>query len=425
MDKKPNVFPTNQNQNSGENNKENYDFETEKMIATNEIYTNSANQEQISQDHIDAIEMMKRRTEEQLRLKNQYGTVQDPSLSETPKTRNDYEIMEIRRKAEEQIKLRDQNMSKNMDMIQNYQKQVQQVQQPKQVQEQPKNKVEIPNNQKMESNNYQAQRQENRGMSNTYPSIDPRVLELSQPDYNSPFDVIPLPSQGKIYRSKKSNIKVSFMNTLDENILTSPNLLQSGQFLEILLNRKILEPEIRYRDLDVGDRNAIMIWLRATGYGEMYPIVVLDNDGEPFETEINLNELKFKKLGAEPDTEGYFDFKLPLSKAEIKFKLLTCGDIDDIEKMVENEKSNGALLDNTAAYMLERRIVEVNGSRDRDMIKEFVKTMRILDSSKFSEYYASIESGIDLNIEVQTPRGGVVKTFLPLNVKFFWPNVKL
>jgi len=30
-----------------------------------------------------------------------------------------------------------------------------------------------------------------------------------------------------------------------------------------------------------------------------------------------------------------------------------------------------------------------------------------------------------LNIEVRTPGGGSIKTFLPLNLKFFWPNIKL
>jgi hypothetical protein len=114
--------------------------------------------------------------------------------------------------------------------------------------------------------------------------IDPYILELSQPNYNAPFDVIPLPSKGKLYKSKKANIKLAYMTTADENILTSPNLLKSGEFLEILINRKILEPELRYRDLLPGDRNAIMLWLRATAYGEMYPITILDEFDEPFDT---------------------------------------------------------------------------------------------------------------------------------------------
>ena len=127
---------------------------------------------------------------------------------------------------------------------------------------------------------------------------DDYVYQLSQPQYNMSFDLIPLPSEGKIYRSKKANVKVAYLTTSDENILTSPNLLQSGEFLEILINRKLLERDLRYRDLHVGDRNAIMLWIRATGYGEMYPVTLYDENNEPFETEINLNNLKVKKLGA-------------------------------------------------------------------------------------------------------------------------------
>jgi hypothetical protein len=83
--------------------------------------------------------------------------------------------------------------------------------------------------------------------------------------------MLSLPSLGKTYRNKKPNVRLGYMTTADENILTSPNLLQSGEFFNVL---KILEPDLRYNDLLVGDRNAIMIWLRATGYGEMYPVTL-------------------------------------------------------------------------------------------------------------------------------------------------------
>ena len=133
-----------------------------------------------------------------------------------------------------------------------------------------------------------------------------RIIEvLSQPQMNQPYDLIPLPSEGKLYSNNKKAVKVAYLTTADENILTSPNLVESGDFLEILINRKLLEPSLRYKDLLPGDRNAIMIWLRATGYGEMYPITIYDNDGEPFDTEINLSTLKTIKLTAEPDEDGF------------------------------------------------------------------------------------------------------------------------
>jgi hypothetical protein len=41
------------------------------------------------------------------------------------------------------------------------------------------------------------------------------------------------------------------------------------------------------------------------------------------------------------------------------------------------------------------------------------------------EVLLEIDCGIDLNITVPTPGGGSVATFLPLNLKFFWPNFGL
>jgi hypothetical protein len=59
-----------------------------------------------------------------------------------------------------------------------------------------------------------------------------------------------------------------------------------------------------------------MIWLRATGYGEMYPVTLLDENGDAFDTELNLNELKTKE-GAEPDDEGLFDYTFKLASLEL------------------------------------------------------------------------------------------------------------
>jgi hypothetical protein len=254
---------------------------------------------------------------------------------------------------------------------------------------------------------------------------DMYIQQLSQPQYNAAFDVIPLPSEGKLYKNKKSSVKVAYMTTADENILTSPNLLQSGEFLEILINRKLLEPDLRYNDLHVGDRNAIMLWLRATSYGEMYPITMYDEDGAPFESEVDLNSLKTIKLSIEPDAEGYFDFYLPIAKASVKFKLLTVGDLSQIEKLVAEDEKNEIPVNNVNTYRLERQIVDVNGNRDKGFIKDFIEKMRVRDSKQLKDYIEKIDCGVDLAIEVKTPRGESISTFLPLNVRFFWPDLPI
>jgi hypothetical protein len=266
-------------------------------------------------------------------------------------------------------------------------------------------------------------------MENLKPQIntnrDIEIAQISQPQMNQPYDIIPLPSEGKLYRNKKGKIKVSFLTAADENILTSPNLLESGDFLEILLNRKILEPELRYNDLIPGDRDAIMVWLRATGYGEMYPVTILDENDKPFETEVDLTKLKVKHLSIEPDGEGLFTFTLPLSKSTVKFKLLTVGEISELEKLALFLKEENNLINTESTLLLESQVVEIDGNRDKNYISEFIDTMRIMDSKKLKTYMSELDCGIDMNITFGTPGGGSVTRFLPFTVKFFWPDFNI
>ena len=389
-------------------------FEREKIAATNEIYS-PERLETKSDGAVSALQMMQERTLNQIE-RSKHGNVIEPEFSENPTKAI---ISSNRSTNEEQIRLRDEQLAKNIKQTQNYQKLAE---------EATNRKPEIKTYEQPMTNSYNptpSQPQVTPDYGKNPANIDPYILQISQPNYNSPFDVIPLPSQGKTYRNRKQNIRLGYMTTADENILTSPNLLQSGEFLSILINRKILEPELRYRDLLVGDRNAIMLWLRATGYGEMYPVTLLDEDGNPFDAEINLNELKTKNLGAEPDEDGLFPYRFKLTQVDVRFKLLTCGDVDDIEKFVEQEQENGVLINNTSTYMLEKMIVEVNGSKDRNQIKDFVSSIRIKDGKDFTKYLESIECGVDLNITVGTPGGGSIDTFLPLNIGFFWPDLRV
>jgi hypothetical protein len=249
-----------------------------------------------------------------------------------------------------------------------------------------------------------------------------KMAELSQPQMNQPYDVIPLPSEGKLYKNKKSKVKVAYLTAADENLLTSPNLLSSDDFLEILINRKLLEYDLRYKDLLPGDRDAIMIWLRSTGYGEMYPVTVLDENDIPFETEIDLSTLKVKNLNIEPDADGLFTFTLPLSRAVVRFKLLTMGEIEELVKLSEFLKEKNNLINTEPTLILENQIVEINGNRDKDYISDFIDTMRLMDSKKLRNYINSIECGIDTNVTFGTPGGGSVTRFLPFTIKFFWPD---
>jgi hypothetical protein len=388
MEPKPNVFPTNSSITASPNpissdeiKKIQVDgaYEQERIKVAEEIYTNAA-----TSTGMDAIEQMRQRTLDQ-------------------------------------IAARDAQLDKNTADIANYQTKF------AEAQKRPATNLEVnvapqvlpssPAKSPITKNNFV--------VTPIDTSRNEYIESISQQQWNMSFDVLPLPSEGKLYKSKKPTVKVAYMTTADENILTSPNLLQSGEFLEILINRKLLDTNLRYKDLHVGDRNMIMLWLRASSYGEMYPVTLLDENDVPFDTEINLNELKTKKLNVEPDVEGLFDFVLPLCKSVVKFKLLNVGELEEVEKLTETDKNNNIPVDSTPTYMLERQIVEIDGIRDAGYLKDFIETMRLNDSKELTKKIAEIDCGVDLELEVRTPGGGSIKTFLPLNIKFFWPNLSI
>lgn len=471
MDKRPQVFPNQGNQQPIANQ--------EALNQTNDAFVNSHT---VSSGEQAAADEMRRRTAEQLRLRNEAIAKTKGMADDGAKARAEL-MQEMANKTVPKEQLTPQGQQemissamsqKDMMKFQNYANMVDIKKQTKQV-EVPRNSVNHPNYEQYQLEeaqkiaefmnkqthnttppSYEEMVRGNTGYVNTTPNNpnigitppkppsnygqpmgmnnnDPKSQEdlyiehLSQPQYNTAYDVIPLPSEGKLYKNYgKKNIKVAYLSTADENILTSPNLLNSGRFLEILINRKILEPNLRYHDLIEGDRDAIMLWLRATGYGNMYPISVEDEKGEPFPTEIDLNELKTITLTHTPDENGYFDFKLPISNVVVKFKLLTIGEVEEVNEVINYELDTLKLpIDNTKIYTLAKQIISLNGDTNPNTIRSFVESMRVGDSRALREYIDSINCGIDMNISVQTPRGGSVSRFLPININFFWPDFRI
>jgi len=418
--KRPNVFPTSV-KTTETNAQTNIEALNQGQVPNNDPIGNSSN---IADGEIAASEEMRRRTAEELQLRNhamaqtaaskEAGNLARAELMKEMAQANPTPVPPI----EVQQEVVDSAMSYE-DMVR-FQKYTEELEAKKKAEVQPpvQQPPVVP---PTPPSSY--------GQSGILPPEKPKnvyIEQLSQPQYNSAFDVIPLPSQGKLYKNKKKNIKIAYMSTADENILTSPNLLNSGEFLEILINRKILDPEIRYRDLIEGDRNAIMLWLRATGYGNMYPITVEDKNGVPFETEVDLNEIKTIELNVEPDTNGHFYFKLPVSGIEVKFKLLTVGEADNIAERVEYEVDVLKIpINNTNTYTLAKQLVSVNDDTRDDTITSFSENMRVGDADALRKYINSINCGVDMTITVGTPGGESLTTFLPLNLKFFWPNLGL
>lgn len=243
---------------------------------------------------------------------------------------------------------------------------------------------------------------------------------------DEPFDEIDLPSKGYFYRNKKSSVRVGYLTAADENIITSPNLVQSGKMIDTLLRKKIKDRNVNINELLPGDKQAILIFLRATGYGNEYPIILIDPlTGDEFESIVDLNDLKYKEILQIPDELGEFIYKLPKSGKSVKVRLLTEKDQQEIDEILEKRKKiyGDNNISTSLTSRLEKMIMEIDGNRDKTYITEYIQKMYAFDSLSLRSFVRKLEPGVDLSLKIKSPSGEIIETEMPFNRNFFWPKL--
>jgi hypothetical protein len=244
-------------------------------------------------------------------------------------------------------------------------------------------------------------------------------------DYRTPYDIIELPSQGILYKNNKKSVKVEYLTAMDETILTSPNISNGGKIIDILIKRKVKDLGFDSSDLLVGDRTALMIFLRVTAFGEDYTQLIFNSkSGEFEEGVINLSTLKQKKLTIRPDENGEFEFLLPKSNKKVTFSLLTGKDEEIIDiREKEDLKRNADGVSNKLIFTLEQQIKSIDGERDKIKISNILKKIPIIDSRSLRKYIEEVTPGLDFKTTARTQGGESVDTFLRFNTSFFWPEL--
>jgi len=237
---------------------------------------------------------------------------------------------------------------------------------------------------------------------------------------NIPYDVIELPSKGMFYRNKKASIKVSYLTASDENIIMSQNLVQSGEMVDVLLRRKILEPDFRMDEMLECDKEAVLLFLRNTAYGSEYEITLTDSkDNKNFQYKVDLSSVGIKEFKLKPDKSFNFEFTLPTSKKNIKFRFLNGKEESELTELPK--QYSGVQVVPTVTKRLEKHIVEIEGETDLGVIATRIQVMPITDSQALRKYIVENKPGLDLERTVTAPSGNQVSTRISFGVAFFRP----
>jgi hypothetical protein len=208
------------------------------------------------------------------------------------------------------------------------------------------------------------------------------------------------------------------MTAKEEDILTNQNYISQGIVLDKLL-QSLIVTKVKYDDLFVGDKNAIMIASRILGYGKDYEF---EYNGE--EHTVDLTTLDNKSIDESLFTRGQneFEFELPFSKTLVTFQLMN----GHLEKKVEQEIKGLKKINKTASPDLSTRmkhlITSVDGHRDTKTIRDFVDNYLLArDSRSLRQHVADFQPDIDLEITIIS-QGEDKVIDIPIGVNFFFPD---
>ncbi len=251
-------------------------------------------------------------------------------------------------------------------------------------------------------------------------------------NWEIPIENVPLPTNGIIYSPdstvyNKKTIPIKAMTAREEDILTSTALIKDGTVITHLLRSCVTDRSFDVDDLIIGDRNALLISIRITGYGPEYRIIsTCQFCSHANNVALNLSEMPIKRLKQKPIEKGknLFEFKLPVTKKTVLFKYMTAREERERALRSSNIKKHfDSGFDDIVTSTLEHSIVSIDGVEDKNKIKHFVMNMPAFDSKSLRKYMKENEPGIDMTTSYSCASCGRKNEIdIPMTTEFFWPS---
>tara|TARA_R110000824_G_scaffold52854_7_gene146709 strand:+ start:6424 stop:7284 length:861 start_codon:yes stop_codon:yes gene_type:complete len=248
----------------------------------------------------------------------------------------------------------------------------------------------------------------------------------------TPTEFVDLPSGGEPYEEghplhNVKSIEIRHMTAKEEDILSSESLLKKGLALDRLLQSVLLDKRIKTDDLLVGDKNALLIATRITGFGPIYEsTVTCPSCFASAAHRIDLDEIETKDPDLPPQVtlreDGYYDIFIEKYKLTVTVRLLKGGD----EKRVTQQRDKRKKMKRPEANVTDQLgaiIMEVDGHSDRETIKHFIDVVPATISRQIRTVYDGIVPNLDLTVEYECETCSYEgRVGLPMTAEFFWPG---
>lgn len=249
----------------------------------------------------------------------------------------------------------------------------------------------------------------------------------------APTEFVDLPSRGSYPKDHplhgKEVIEMRFMTAKEEDILASQTLLKKGLAIERMLDSLIMDKNIKAQDLLIGDRNALIVAARISGYGANYKTQIgCPSCGSTSHFDFDLTQQHIhesqenEELGLIKLENGNFKTTMPFSKFNIEFRILDGKDELMMAKLAADKKKmkmNESVLTDQFKLM----IVSIEGHTEKTIISRYVDNMPTLDSTKLKACYKVAAPDVKIKNDFECNSCGFQQEMeVPFNTDFFWPN---
>jgi len=270
----------------------------------------------------------------------------------------------------------------------------------------------------------------------------PTPQSSGQLNFVVPTEFVELPTGGAYYASGhplhgQETIEIKYMTAKDEDILTSKSLLKKGLAINRFLQNIIVERNIKVEDLLVGDKNAILVAARISGYGEdyrtktqcpacattqEYDFTLANGTIVGFDTE-HYNTDEYANCVTKNEDET-FNIVLPKSEVTLTVRLMNGHDETKLTEAMKSKKKQSVVghdTNMTDQYLT--YIMAVNGSPQMGHIASFVNAMPAADSRFLRTAYQALMPNYDLKQHFVCDACAYEQEMeVPFTADFFWPK---
>jgi hypothetical protein len=216
------------------------------------------------------------------------------------------------------------------------------------------------------------------------------LIQQEKKDKNieRPFEMLFIPSRGLFYPSKENHLLLNQLTYVEENLLTSEFLVESGKAMEFVLKNILVEQNIDPKDLLAGDVQAIGLFLRSYAYGDTLELELnCHHCGFEEEVPIRLSSFQMKDIVAPPEN-GLIPMLLADTGLIFMFKPLT------YFEEVGMEKANLSSLDKLI-YMTH----SINDCEDKLVISQVCRKLAIPQIRRVKKFVEKATPGVDTVIK--------------------------